>query len=101
MPHIDRLWYDGVLETIRHGDVYNPGARKRVPRLYLIDSYTESALGNLQVGESFRDDPVKKYELVIKKSSKINVRNVEGYIATMSKSTKVKREGENQSEARR
>ena len=96
MHHIDRLWYDGVLETIRHGDVYNPGARKRVPRLYLINSYTETALGNLQVGESFRlsDDPVEKYEIVIKKPSKIIVRNVEGYIATMSKSTKVKREGD-------
>ena len=40
--HIDRLWYDATLETIRHGDVYNPGGNVKIPRLYLIDSLTET-----------------------------------------------------------
>jgi hypothetical protein len=95
MHHIDRLWYDGVLEVIRTGDVYNPGARHRVPRLYLINSYTDTKLGSLPVGESFRlsDKPEEKYEILIKKGSSIIVRNVEGFISKMSRSTRVKREG--------
>lgn len=94
MHHIDRLWYDACLETIRTGDVYNPGARHRVPRLYLINAYTETTLGTLPVGESFRlsDRPEEKYEVLIK-GSKIVVRSVEGYISKMSKSAKVKVEG--------
>jgi hypothetical protein len=95
MHHIDRLWYDGVLEVIRTGDVYNPGARSRVPRLYLINSYTDMKLGSLPVGESFRlsSKPAEKYEVMISQGSKMVVRNVEGYISKMSKSTLVKREG--------
>jgi hypothetical protein len=93
--NIDRLWYDACLETIRGGDVYNPGARGRVPRLYLINSYSDTKLGSLPVGESFRlsDRPDEKYEIVIKKSSQVVARNVEGYITKMSTSTRVKREG--------
>jgi hypothetical protein len=95
MHHIDRLWYEGVLEVIRTGDVYNPGARHRVPRLYLIDSYVDEELGSFPVGESFRlsDDRNEKYEIVIKQRSQVIVRNVEGYITTMPNSTFVRREG--------
>lgn len=95
MHHIDRLWYDGVLEVIRTGDVYNPGARRRVPRLYLINSYTDEEVGKFPAGESFRlsDNPKEKYEIVIKEPSQVVVRNVEGYISKMPKSTMVRREG--------
>jgi hypothetical protein len=54
MHHIDRLWYEACFEIIRGGDVYNPGARKLVPRLYLTNSYIDENLGRLPVGESFR-----------------------------------------------
>ena len=93
--HIDRLWYDGVLEVIRKGDVYNAGARRRIPRLYLINSYTDVELGSLPVGESFRlsSSREEKYEVVIKQSSQVLVRNVEGFISKMSRSTMVRREG--------
>ena len=93
--HIDRLWYEACLETIRKGDVYNPGARNRVPHLYLINSYVDEKLGNFPVGESFRlsERPEERYEIVIKGGSQVVVRSVEGYISKMSKSTLVKREG--------
>jgi hypothetical protein len=95
MHHIDRLWYDGCLETIRVGDVYNPGARHHVPRLYLINSYKDTTVGSLKVGESFRrsSSPEEKYEILAKKRSQVVVRNVEGYIFKMSHSILVKREG--------
>lgn len=94
MHHIDRLWYDAVLEVIRTGDVYNPGARHRVPRLYLIDSYVDQKLGELPIGESFRlsADKKEKYEVVIIERSQVVVRCVEGYISKMPKSTLVRRE---------
>ena len=93
--HIDRLWYDGVLETIRTGDVYNPGARHRVPRLYLVNSHIDEKLGRFPVGESFRlsATPDEKYEVLIKRPTHVIVRNVEGYISKMPRSTLVKREG--------
>ena len=95
MHHIDRLWYDGCLETIRTGDVYNSGARRWVPRLYLIDSYNEERLGNFPVGESFRvtSRPEEKFEVVIKTSKYAVVRSVEGMISKMANSTVVRREG--------
>jgi hypothetical protein len=95
MHHIDRLWYDGVLEVIRTGDVYNPGARHRVPRLYLINSYTDMKVGSFPVGESFRlsKDPKEMYEIMAKGPINVIVRNVEGYISTMPRSTLVRREG--------
>jgi len=95
MHHIDRLWYDACLETIRQGDVYNPGARHRVPRLYLINKLTDDMLGDLPVGESFRltDRPNEKYEILIKSGKQIVVRNVEGYISKMNQTTVVRREG--------
>jgi hypothetical protein len=95
MHSIDRLWYFACLETIRTGDVYNPGARRRVPRLYLINSYTPITLGRLPVGESFRllDDATReKYEVLAMELSSAIVRNVEGYVFRMNKSTKIKRE---------
>lgn len=95
LHHIDRLWYDACLEVIRTGDVYAPGARQRVPRLYLINSYVDTTLGKFPVGESFRlsERPEEKYEVVAKGTSQVIVRNVEGYISKMSKKTVVKREG--------
>lgn len=93
--HIDRLWYDGCLETIRTGDVYNPGARHRVPRLYLIDSYHDMSLGDLPLGECFRlsDNPTERYEILVKGSRFTVVRNVEGFVFRMKRSIVVRREG--------
>ena len=95
MHHIDRLWYDGVLETIRTGDVYNPGARHRVPRLYLINSYTDVKVGSFPVGESFRlsMDPDERYEVMAKGPTYVIARNVEGYISKLPRSTLARREG--------
>ena len=91
---IDKLWYYCCLETIRTGDVYNPGARRRVPRLYLINSSTSQPLGNLPAGESFRlaDSPNEKYEVLIVQTFGTIVRNVEGYVSSMLKTTLVLRE---------
>ena len=91
---IDRLWYFSCLETIRTGDVYNPGARHRVPRLFLINSTTPQKLGTLSVGESFRlaDSPLEKYEILIVNTFDTIVRNVEGYVSHMPKNTMATRE---------
>lgn len=95
MHHIDRLWYEACLEVIRQGDVYNPGARNRVPKLYIINSYTAVELRSLPVGESFRveRDQKEKYEILVKEGAKLIVRNVEGYVMEMDGRTKVLREG--------
>lgn len=91
---IDRLWYFACLETIRTGDVYNPGARRRVPRLYLINSTFPTSLGSLPIGESCRlvDSPQEKYEILAIKPFATILRNVEGYVFRMAKSTLVTRE---------
>ena len=93
--HFDRLWYEACLETIRTGDVYNPGARHRVPRLYLIKSYFDTDLGSLPIGESFRlsERPDDRFEILVKRRSEVIVRNVQGVISRFSPSTKVRREG--------
>jgi len=93
---IDRLWYEACLEIIRKGDVYNPGARGRIPKLYTINSYTRQPLKKLPVGDGFRiaDSPRELYCVVVKKGSKIIVRNVEGYISEMSGTLQVLREGD-------
>ena len=92
---IDRLWYENCLETIRTGDVYNPGARRRVPRLYLINSDIDVEVGKLPVGESFRilgyADQV--YEILDKTRSGVIVRTVEGFVFEIEKSTRVFLEG--------
>ena len=96
--HIDRLWYDGTLETIRGGDVYNPGGNYKVPRLYLIDSYTDVKLSTLAEKESFRvaADPTERYEIVMREGSTWGdyiVRDVEGHISKMAGTTIVRRGG--------
>ena len=94
LQYIDRLWYEGVLETIRKGDVYNPGARKRVPRLYLIDSHIPQKLSELPELEAFRlvDRPAELYEIIIIKGSTYVCRNVEGHIKIFTGREMVKRE---------
>ena len=92
--HLDRLWYEACLETIRTGDVYNPGARKRVPRLYLIKSYRDVNLGDLPIGESFRISGIDedRFEILLKKSSEIIVRNLKGLVSKLCPGTLVRRE---------
>jgi hypothetical protein len=95
MAHsIDRLWYYACLETIRTGDVYNPGARRRVPRLNLINSTIPVSLGGLPVGESCRlaDSSTEKYEVLARTLFSTVLRNVEGCVAVLKSSTLVKRE---------
>jgi len=90
---IDRLWYDATLETIRFGDVYNPGGQQFIPRLYFIDSLTPVTLGSLPEFESFRvvDQPNDRYDIIMTGVSGAVVRNVEGYVSKMSNSTMVYR----------
>ena len=94
--HIDRLWYEACLAVIHEGDVYNPGARGRVPHLWLTKSYFDQTLGELPVGDGFRlaERPEDKYEVIIKKGKQIIVRNIEGHISKMPKATKVRRESD-------
>jgi hypothetical protein len=93
--NIDRLWYEACLEVIRLGDVYNPGAWCRVPRLHLINSYIEEDLENLSVGDSFRltNKMKEKFEILVKNKTDILARNVEGVLTTFETTTKVFREG--------
>lgn len=94
--NIDRLWYEACLEVVRQGDVYNPGARRRVPRLHLINSYIGEELRKLSVGESFRiiDKIGEKYEVLVKQGKFVMVRNVEGMISKLPRTTEVFREGD-------
>jgi hypothetical protein len=96
MQSIDRLWYEACLEVIRRGDVYNPGARHRVPKLHLINSYISEPLSKLSIGESFRvsDKLGEKYEVLLKQLKIVIVRNVEGVISKFPKTTEVYREGD-------
>jgi len=94
---IDRLWYDATLEVIRHGDVYNPGGSRKIPRLYLIDALIDTRLSSLAVGDSFRlsADPTNRYELLVRPQddSRCLVRDVEGHVTKMDVSTSVRRGG--------
>ncbi|KAL3916452.1 MAG: hypothetical protein SGILL_005172 [Bacillariaceae sp.] len=96
MHNIDRLWYEACLEVIRRGDVYNPGARHRVPKIHLINSYIPEPLSKLALGESFRvsDRLGDKYEILLKQWKTVIVRNVEGVISKFPKTTEVFREGD-------
>lgn len=51
---LDRLWYESTLEIIAEGDVYNPGGRAKIPRLFTINSPFEKRLGDLDELEAFR-----------------------------------------------
>jgi hypothetical protein len=51
---IDRLWYESTLEIIAEGDVYNPGGRAKIPRLFTINSPFEQPLAELKELEAFR-----------------------------------------------
>lgn len=96
MANVDRLWYEACLDVIRRGDVYNPGARKRVPKLHMINSYIPEPLSKLEIGESFRicDKLGEKFEILMKKWKVVIVRNVEGVVSKLPKSTEVFREGD-------
>ena len=93
---VDRLWYHSVLETIRTGDVYNPGARHRVPRLNLIPSFAERTLSTLQVGEPFRriDSPDDRFEVVGRGRDGILVRNPGGRVSSFPGSLRVSRDSD-------
>lgn len=52
--HMDRLWYEATLEVIAEGDVYNPGGKGAIPKLYTIESPFEQPLGELKELEAFR-----------------------------------------------
>lgn len=97
MHSLDRLWYEATLEVIRLGDVYNPGAKNRVPRLHLINSYVSEELKKLSVGESFRieDKTGERYEVLVKVNRKLTLaRNMEGIISRWPNTTRVFREGD-------
>jgi len=42
------------MDVIASGDVYNPGGRSKVPRLFTIDTPFEQKLGDLEEQEAFR-----------------------------------------------
>jgi hypothetical protein len=95
MHYLDRLWYEACLETIRTGDVYNPGARHRVPHLHLINSHLDVELSCLDEGESFRlsGSPDDRFEILVKKPNQVVVRNIQGMISIKEPNVKVLREG--------
>lgn len=92
--HLDRLLYSSALAVLKRGDVYNAGARHRVPDFMLINSYFDETLGSLPIGEGFRvsKDSREMFEILAKTRSSVVVRNVEGYVFHMNGRTQVKRE---------
>lgn len=93
--HIDRLFFHGALDVLRTADVYNPGAREKIPRFYMIDSKISTKLSKLSAGETFAvvDEP-KRFE-VLKKGlfGRIIARDVEGHVRTFHRHTRVCRGG--------
>lgn len=51
--YFDRLWFEACMYVIHTGDVYNPGARKRIPEFWTIDSPFEQSLGEMDQLEAF------------------------------------------------
>jgi hypothetical protein len=94
MHHLDRLFFTACLATLRKGDVYSAGAKHRVPELHLIRSYNNTRLGQLSEGESFRlrSDSTELFEILVKLPAHVVVRNVEGYVFSMTRDTDVYRE---------
>ena len=92
----DCLWFEAALETVKRGDVYNPGGHTKVPSLYVIDSYQDVKLGSLPVAETFclAIDTRKRFEILDRPMfGQILVRNVEGILSKMDRNTKVRRGG--------
>lgn len=93
---LDRLWFSAVLEVIRTGDVYNPGARGHIPHLYLIDSCQGILLKSLPVGEAFTivdGDDVRLEVLAKRMTGGIICRDFRGNVKTFPPSTMVFRGG--------
>jgi len=88
----DRIWYESCLDVIRQGDVYNPGARGRVPSIRLIDSKKTEQLGELPIAESFQllNEHVR-YEVLLTTHDEVLTRSVDGRLSWMDKQTLVHR----------
>jgi len=50
---IDCLWWESTMDVVAQGDVYNPGGRSKIPRLFTIDSRFEQPLEDLGEHEAF------------------------------------------------
>jgi hypothetical protein len=50
---LDRLWYEALFDVVSTGDVYNPGGRSSIPRLYTVGSPIDQTLGELGQFEEF------------------------------------------------
>jgi hypothetical protein len=90
--YIYRLFFYAALETIRTGDVYNPGGGGLVPHLHMIDSLISVPLGSLDMMESFRlvSDPTNRFDILGKDGFQLICRDVEGYITKMDPATLVR-----------
>jgi hypothetical protein len=77
---IDRLLYTATFSTLKQGDVYNPGAFRQIPDIFVINSYFDETVGSLSLGEAFRlaEDRTEMYEVLAKTPFQIVARNVEG-----------------------
>jgi hypothetical protein len=94
--HIDRLWFQSCLDVIREAGVYDPSALRRLPQLYLVNSYSDEDVDDLAVGDAFRviEKPGERYEVVVKDEEYIFVRNVNGYMIKMKKDRQVCRQSD-------
>lgn len=94
---IDRLWFFATFETIRTGNGYfSEASRYHFPMLNIISTHRSENLGTLPVGESFRQSssPKDKYEILVKTPLEVIVRNDEGNISSMKRTTTVSRESD-------
>eukprot|EP00980_Cylindrotheca_fusiformis_P013350 scaffold3405_cov127-Cylindrotheca_fusiformis.AAC.5 len=94
--HIDRLWFQSSLDVIREAGVYDPAAYRRLPLLYLVDSYSNEDLRDLDVGDAFKVDekPGERYEVVVKSKEFIFVRSVNGHMTRMKLDRQVCRQSD-------
>lgn len=97
MAHnIDRLWFQSCLEVIRDAGVYDHAARRRFPQLYLVNSYSDEDVGNLEVGDAFKvsEKPGERYELVVKDDDFVFARTVNGHMIKMKPDRQVCRQSD-------
>jgi len=91
----DRLFFAACLQVLKCADVYNPGGRRNaVPDLCLIESYSETPLRGLSVGDCFRlaTNDRELYEVLFQSDRTACVRSPKGQVFRMCRNTKVRKE---------
>src|SRR5210317_2436379 len=92
--NIDRLWFQSALDILTEAKAYAPSARRRVPRFYLVPSYSDDDVGELEVGDAFtvKEKPGERYEVMVKDKEFVFARNANGFMTKMNLDRQVRRD---------